>query len=128
MDADTADEKKIPLHKNSKPASSDESFANGVSEPGPRLPEEESAWSAYKVWIRWLLSREPTDLWIKRVFRYAGAVEYSLQAIGVVAAIASGAGIALQNLIFGKFITSITNFVGGQSSPSEFRDDSADLA
>ena len=51
-----------------------------------------------------------------------------MQGIAVVAAIASGAGIALQNLILGKFITTITDFTEGDSEPAEFRSDAADLA
>ncbi|KAK7735168.1 hypothetical protein SLS63_004156 [Diaporthe eres] len=38
-----------------------------------------------------------------------------------VAAVASGAGIALQTLIFGSFITTMNHFVAGVSSASEFR-------
>lgn len=100
--------------KNEKEATrSDESLTqNGLSpEPTPELPEEESAFSAYK-----------------RIFRYAGPVEYTLQAVAIVAAIGSGAGIALQNLIFGEFITVITDFASGVSSPADFRSDSAQLA
>lgn len=51
-----------------------------------------------------------------------------MQGIAVVAAIGSGAGIALQNLIFGEFINVIVDFVSGASSPSEFRSDVAELA
>jgi ATP-binding cassette subfamily B (MDR/TAP) protein 1 len=51
-----------------------------------------------------------------------------MQAIALVAAIGSGAGIALQNLIFGEFITIITDFTSGVSEPSKFRKDVADLA
>lgn len=51
-----------------------------------------------------------------------------MQIIAVVAAIGSGAGIALQNLIFGEFITVITEYTSGISSPSQFVDDVAELA
>lgn len=51
-----------------------------------------------------------------------------MQGIAVVAAIASGAGIALQNLILGEFITTITDFTAGKSEPAKFRSDVADLA
>ncbi|KAH6691445.1 multidrug resistance protein [Plectosphaerella plurivora] len=64
----------------------------------------------------------------KRVFTYAGPFEYSLQAVAIFSAIASGAGISLQNLIFGQFITVITNFVSETTTPAEFRDDAAELA
>ncbi|KAL4949079.1 P-loop containing nucleoside triphosphate hydrolase protein [Aspergillus filifer] len=64
----------------------------------------------------------------KRIFSYAGRLELSLQAVAVVAACASGAGIALQNLIFGRFITIITDFVAQTSTPAEFRDGVAEMA
>ena len=63
-----------------------------------------------------------------RVFGYAGTFEYTLQGIAVVAAIASGVGIASQNLIFGEFITVIVKYATGESSPHDFRQDAAHLA
>jgi len=45
-----------------------------------------------------------------------------------VAALASGAGIALQNLIFGEFVTVIAKYTTGVSSPDQFRKDAGDLA
>ena len=65
---------------------------------------------------------------MQRIFTFAGPIEYTLQGIAIFAAIASGAGIALQNLIFGKFITVITDFVSGISDKKTFRDDASDLA
>ena len=65
---------------------------------------------------------------LKRILTYAGPAEYLMQAIALVAAIGSGAGIALQNLIFGEFITIITDYTSGVSEPSKFRKDVADLA
>ena len=64
----------------------------------------------------------------KRIFTFASTLEYTIQAIAIFAAIASGAGIALQNLIFGAFITSIIDFVSGKSGSDAFRDDASDLA
>ncbi|KAL2810059.1 P-loop containing nucleoside triphosphate hydrolase protein [Aspergillus granulosus] len=64
----------------------------------------------------------------KRIFTYAGRFELVLQGIAIVAACASGAGIALQNLIFGRFINVITDFVNQQSTPGEFRSEVAELA
>lgn len=64
----------------------------------------------------------------QRIFGYAGTFERSIQAVAIVAAIASGAGIALQNLIFGEFVTVITGFVSETSTPQKFRDDAAELA
>ncbi|KAF1807947.1 multidrug resistance protein [Eremomyces bilateralis CBS 781.70] len=79
--------------------------------PTPDIPEEMTPFAAYT-----------------RVFTYGGAFEYTLQAIAIVAALGSGAGIALQNLIFGRFVTVITGFVSGVSSPPGFRSDAAELA
>ncbi|KAK7432493.1 hypothetical protein QQZ08_001058 [Neonectria magnoliae] len=77
----------------------------------PDEPEEEGGWVAYK-----------------RILTHGGPLEHTLQAIAIVAAIASGAGIALQNLIFGNFVTIITDFTSGAAPPSKFRDDVAELA
>ncbi|KAF5021505.1 hypothetical protein F66182_6448 [Fusarium sp. NRRL 66182] len=85
----------------------EENTANPPAEEG----EIEGSWSDYK-----------------RILTYAGPAEYVMQGIALVAAIGSGAGIALQNLIFGEFITTITNFTSGESSSSTFRSDVADLA
>jgi len=46
----------------------------------------------------------------KRIFRYAGPFELSLQTVACVAAVASGAGIAFQPLLLGQFVTSVTDF------------------
>lgn len=51
-----------------------------------------------------------------------------LQGIATVAAVASGAGIALQTFIFGSFITTMNEFVAGVSSASGFREDASHLA
>jgi len=55
-------------------------------------------------------------------------LEYTLQVIAAVAAVASGAGIALQNLIFGEFVTVITDFVSSNSERDKFMADVAQLA
>ncbi len=65
---------------------------------------------------------------MQRIFRYATAFEYTLQGIAVFAAVASGAGIALQNLIFGGFVTLITDYASGVSSTEVFLDDVGELA
>lgn len=78
---------------------------------GADAPEEQSGFSAYI-----------------RIFKYGNSVDYSLQAVAIAAAIASGAGIALQNLIFGEFITIFTRFTSGESAPGQFREDAAELA
>ncbi len=64
----------------------------------------------------------------QRIFTYGGKIEYILQGIAVFAAIASGVGIALQNLIFGEFVTVIADYSSGVSSPHDFRQDAASLA
>lgn len=64
----------------------------------------------------------------QRIFSYGGPYEYTLQAIAVLAAIASGAGIALQNLIFGAFVTVITDYASGDSTKEVFLDDVAELS
>lgn len=63
-----------------------------------------------------------------RIFRYASIVDYSLQAVAISAAIVSGAGIALQNLIFGELITILIRYNAGESDPDQFRDDVARLS
>lgn len=65
---------------------------------------------------------------VQRIFKFAGTFEYALQGVAIFAAIASGAGIALQNLILGEFITVIIDFVSGNSDADAFRDDASDLA
>jgi ATP-binding cassette, subfamily B (MDR/TAP), member 1 len=79
--------------------------------PTPETPPEMGAFSAYM-----------------RVFTYAKPVDWTLYSVAILCAIASGAGISLQNLIFGRFITVITDFATGQSAPADFRSDAAELA
>jgi ATP-binding cassette subfamily B (MDR/TAP) protein 1 len=89
--------------------------------------EIEGSWSDYKVSLIKALDRSSTNT-VQRILTYAGPTEYLMQGIALIAAIGSGAGIALQNLIFGQFITTITDFTSGESEPSKFRKDVADLA
>ncbi|PKS12635.1 hypothetical protein jhhlp_000843 [Lomentospora prolificans] len=63
-----------------------------------------------------------------RIFRYGTSTEYTMQAIATVCALGSGVGIAMVNLVFGQFITVITDYSTGKSSPSDFRRDAARLA
>lgn len=65
---------------------------------------------------------------LQRIFTFATRVEVCLQIIAFVAAVASGAGIALQTLIFGDFVTTTTNFSSGTTSPAAFRKESSSLA
>ncbi|KAK4184955.1 Leptomycin B resistance protein pmd1 [Podospora australis] len=64
----------------------------------------------------------------RRIFKYGTTFEYTIQAIAAVAAIGSGAGIALQNLVFGQFVTVITDYVSEASTPEVFMDDVAQLS
>ena len=64
----------------------------------------------------------------RRIFRYAGPLEFSLQTVACAAAVASGAGIAFQPLILGQFVTSVTEFTSSQSSPTQLRSEASELA
>lgn len=64
----------------------------------------------------------------KRVFEYASPFELLLQGFATFAAVGSGAGIAFQPLIIGRFITLVTDFTLSQSSPSQLRSEAAKLA
>ncbi|GCB25295.1 leptomycin B resistance protein pmd1 [Aspergillus awamori] len=86
-----------------------ESEKGAITAPTPVKPE--SSFAAYK-----------------RIFRYSGPFELSLQTIACVAAVASGTGIAFQPLILGQFVTSITDFASSQSSPSQLRSEASELA
>ncbi|CAI6338747.1 unnamed protein product [Periconia digitata] len=74
-------------------------------------PREMSSWKAY---------------W--RVFTYAQPRELTLLGIAGVAALASGVGIASQNIIFGQFVTVFTEFGTGQQTADDFRSAGATLA
>ncbi|KAL5044569.1 hypothetical protein BDW71DRAFT_185798 [Aspergillus fruticulosus] len=93
-------------------SSKDEPAVSPSGEEAPLVGEgEEASFGAYR-----------------RIFTYASKTELALQAIAILAACASGAGIALQNLIFGRFVTIITDFTIGSATPGGFRDDVAELA
>ncbi|KAK0736358.1 P-loop containing nucleoside triphosphate hydrolase protein [Apiosordaria backusii] len=72
--------------------------------------------------------KEKSDGAYWRIFSYAGTVEKSIQAVAAISATASGVGIAVQNLIFGKMITVITEYVSGMSTKEVFMDDVSNLA
>ncbi|KDN65087.1 putative ABC transporter [Colletotrichum sublineola] len=63
-----------------------------------------------------------------RIFTFGGPFEKTLQAIALTCAVASGAAMALQTVIFGTFVTTIQDFTTGQSSTAHFRAESAKLA
>ncbi|KAJ5559247.1 ABC transporter integral membrane type 1 [Penicillium sp. DV-2018c] len=63
-----------------------------------------------------------------RIFRYGSSNEYTLQACATACALGSGVGMALVNLVFGQFITLITDFTLGASDPSHFRNEAGRLS
>ncbi|KZL88052.1 abc transporter [Colletotrichum incanum] len=91
-------------------APADDTLA-AASSPDEAVKEEGGAFKAYL-----------------RIFKFGGPLEKSLQAVALICAVASGAGIALQNLIFGTFVTTIQDFTTGKSSPAHFRSEAAKLA
>ncbi|KAF6834066.1 multidrug resistance protein 3 (p glycoprotein 3) [Colletotrichum plurivorum] len=88
-----------------------EEAAVAASSPSEATEEEGGAFKAYL-----------------RIFTYGGPFEKLLQAIALICALGSGAGIALQNLIFGNFVTTIQNFTTGVSAPADFRSEVSKLA
>lgn len=56
-----------------------------------------------------------------RIFSYTNTTGWILNLIALVAAIFSGALLPLMNLVFGKAVTSFTDFGTGKLSPDEFR-------
>ncbi|WYZ38615.1 hypothetical protein EsH8_III_000529 [Colletotrichum jinshuiense] len=63
-----------------------------------------------------------------RIFTFGGPFERFLQAIALICAVAAGAAVALQNLIFGSFVTTIQDFTTGQTAPADFRSEVGKLA
>ncbi|CAI4216063.1 unnamed protein product [Parascedosporium putredinis] len=47
---------------------------------------------------------------LSRVYRYGSPLDYTLGAIGIIAAIASGVALALVNAVFGGFVTAMIDF------------------
>ncbi|KAJ5112704.1 ABC transporter [Penicillium argentinense] len=56
-----------------------------------------------------------------RIFRYGSSIERVLQMIAAACAMGSGVGMAMVNLVFGRFITLIIDYVSGASTPDAFR-------
>jgi ATP-binding cassette subfamily B (MDR/TAP) protein 1 len=56
-----------------------------------------------------------------RVFAYTDTTGWILNSIALIAAIASGALLPLMNLVFGKTVTTFTDFGTGKLSPADFR-------
>ncbi|KAM0549199.1 hypothetical protein ACHAPJ_009508 [Fusarium lateritium] len=55
-----------------------------------------------------------------RVFTYGTSREYVLQAIGIIAAIASGVAMAMVNVVFGRFISLLSDLNTSGSVPEGF--------
>lgn len=51
-----------------------------------------------------------------------------MQIVATACAIGSGVGMAMVNLVFGQFITVITDYITEASLPEEFREKTARLA
>ncbi|KAI9654359.1 MAG: hypothetical protein M1821_006675 [Bathelium mastoideum] len=66
--------------------------------------KDEAGWSSYR-----------------RIFAYTDRTGWILNFIAFIAAICSGALLPLMNLVFGKTITTFTDFGTGRISPDEFR-------
>ncbi|KAI1808226.1 multidrug resistance protein [Daldinia bambusicola] len=63
-----------------------------------------------------------------RIFKYGTPKERALQLVATACALGSGVGMALVNLVFGQFITVISDFTSGVSSPADFRKEASRLA
>ncbi|KAF2672559.1 multidrug resistance protein-like protein 1 [Microthyrium microscopicum] len=59
-----------------------------------------------------------------RIFKYTNRTGWILNFIALVAAIISGALLPLMNLVFGRTVTTFTDFGTGKLSPAEFRSQS----
>ncbi|KAI5863830.1 multidrug resistance protein [Durotheca rogersii] len=63
-----------------------------------------------------------------RIFRYGAPTEYTMQVVAVFCAVACGVGMGMVNLVFGEFITVMTDYVTSQSTPEQFTSDAAKLS
>ncbi|KLJ13581.1 hypothetical protein EMPG_11474 [Blastomyces silverae] len=63
-----------------------------------------------------------------RVFSYTDSTSWTLYGISLVAAIAAGAAMPLMTLVFGGFVTTITDFSTGMATPDKFRSEVNKLA
>lgn len=51
-----------------------------------------------------------------------------MQLVATGCVLGSGVGMAMMNLVFGQFITVVTDFIMGNSSPGQFRNNTSRLA
>jgi ATP-binding cassette subfamily B (MDR/TAP) protein 1 len=63
----------------------------------------------------------------KRIFQYGSSKVYTMQGIATACALGSGVGMALVNLVFGQFITVITDYTSGRIDPARFRGEAGRL-
>ncbi|KAF3018323.1 hypothetical protein E8E15_005862 [Penicillium rubens] len=64
----------------------------------------------------------------KRIFQYGSSKVYTMQGIATACALGSGVGMALVNLVFGQFITVITDYTSGRIDPARFRGEAGRLS
>jgi len=67
-------------------------------------------------------------LFEKRIFKYGDKADYLMQLVATICTLGSGVGMAMMDLVFGQFITVITDFIRGKSLPEEFRNETSRLA
>lgn len=65
---------------------------------------------------------------VQRIFKYGTRKKYALQSVALVSALASGVGLALVELVFGKFIIITVAFTTGAASGATFREEASRLA
>ncbi|KKZ63523.1 hypothetical protein EMCG_02148 [[Emmonsia] crescens] len=63
-----------------------------------------------------------------RVFSYTDSTAWALYGVSFVAAITAGAAMPMMTLIFGGFVTTITDFATGAATPEKFRSEVNKLA
>ncbi|KAI9368084.1 P-loop containing nucleoside triphosphate hydrolase protein [Aspergillus egyptiacus] len=56
----------------------------------------------------------------RRIFHYADRLDWVLNILSFVCAIASGAAMPLMTIVFGEFANKFANFAGGSTAPSDF--------
>ncbi|KAM5346969.1 hypothetical protein ACJ41O_009974 [Fusarium nematophilum] len=89
---------------------------NGGAADGPPMPTEKNDQKE--------LGTEDTSAFraFIRVFTYGSPREYILEAIGILAAIASGIALAMVNVVLGRFITLLNDLSTSGSVPEGFMD------
>ncbi|KAH8162621.1 hypothetical protein CIB48_g5629 [Xylaria polymorpha] len=86
----------------------------GMQAASPSLQEDDQKIAAFDAYVR--------------IFKYGSRKEYALQLVALAGALASGALMAVVNLVFGQFITITIRYTTGVSSGTAFREDASRLA